>query len=442
MKIIALIVHAYLFMQMYLILSESDDNHRFLKWTMVLLIGGTKYFVESVPYTKNIAPFVICTILIIYSMCIRSHNTNLTNLRYALVVYGMDYVISIVQGSVFGFVATAMETRSEILKYFVLSVCRIIIIIVLCKYKQKVENIKHTRLLNIGVMGTVVLLFAEQVFRVSFTIRQRGYTYLAIAFTCLAALFTTLWLLDHYKMAKIQKMYADDNQQMSQKLHRSKEILPMIANYVSTMDGTPDEGMRKKLEEVCHDYGKELGGTQMCAEFIETTGIDLVDLLLRTKIIECGEQDIELNVFVSTQIAEDMKRMDISDGEITRLMGDLLRNSINAVSKLQNRMILLLIARDENDCVLIRIYDSGIPFPPYVLERFGERGNTTWGTGNGIADMMETLRRVHASIEINMDMDAGDVFTKGIFICFDGEDNVNITHRREYPGDAEGRVCF
>ena len=42
--------------------------------------------------------------------------------------------------------------------------------------------------------------------------------------------------------------------------------------------------------------------------------IDLVNLLLRTKIIECSEQDIELDVFVSTQIDKDMKRLDVSDG--------------------------------------------------------------------------------------------------------------------------------
>ena len=283
--------------------------------------------------------------------------------------------------------------------------------------------------LYIGVMGTTVLLFAEQIFRVSFTTAHADYAYIAIAFTCLAALFTILWLMDHYKMAKIQKMYAEDNKQMSQKLHRSKEILPMIANYASSMDAVQDEEMRKKLEAVCHDYGKELGGAEMSAELFETTGIDLVDLLLKTKITECVEQDIELDVFVGTQIHKDMKRLDIGDGEIARLIGDLLRNAIHAVNGLKNKMVLLLIVKDEDEHVLIRIYDSGIPFPPYVLERFGERGNTTWGTGNGLADLMDTLKRVHASIEINTEMAPGDVFTKEICICFDGEDRVKIPHK-------------
>ena len=440
MAFISYFIYGYMLLLIYEILTE--ERHCNWKYCFVLLVGLSKYIAERGNYTQYVAPFVLCTLLILYSICIHSKNSNLLNFKYALLSYGIHYAINVVTGCVYGIIAGLAEINANDWGYYILSIGRILIVVILIKGKNVLLKLKQGWIIYICVIATIVLMFTEQFLRVYYSTRYKSYGYMAVACTYVAVLFTTLWLLDHYKMAKIQKMYADDNQQMSQKLHRSKEILPMIANYVSTMDGTPDEGMRKKLEEVCHDYGKELGGTQMCAEFIETTGIDLVDLLLRTKIIECGEQDIELNVFVSTQIAEDMKRMDISDGEITRLMGDLLRNSINAVSKLQNKMILLLIARDENDCVLIRIYDSGIPFPPYVLERFGERGNTTWGTGNGIADMMETLRRVHASIEINMDMDAGDVFTKGIFICFDGEDNVNITQRKEYPGDAEGRVCF
>ena len=131
-----------------------------------------------------------------------------------------------------------------------------------------------------------------------------------------------------------------------------------------------------------------------------------------------------------------MKRLDIGDGEIARLIGDLLRNAIHAVNGLKNKMILLLIVKDEDEHVLIRIYDSGIPFPPYILERFGERGNTTWGTGNGLADMMDTLKRVHASIEVNTEMAPGDVFTKEICICFDREDRVKIPHNDKEQNDT------
>ena len=429
MKFLAFILHAYILVWIYESLSE--DKKDFLKYLVIMIIAVTKYLIEPVPYVRNMLPFVLCTILVIYSICTKSRNSNLENLKYALITYGIDYVVNMILGGIGGFVATLMQIKLYDIRYIVLCIGRIWILFLLYKYNSKVAQIRYMRALHIGVIATLILLFLEQIIRGVYMTDRGQYAFIAVACTYLAALFTILWLLDHHKMAKVQKMYEEDNRQMSQKLHRSKEILPMIANYVSNMDGTQDERMREKLEAVCHDYGKELGGAEMSAELFETTGIDLVNLLLRTKIIECSEQDIELDVFVSAQIDKDMKRLDVSDGEITRLLGDLLRNAIHAVEDLSNKMILLLIARDENGCVLIRIYDSGIPFPDHILERFGERGNTTWGTGNGLADLMETVNRVQASIEINTEMAPEDVFTKEISICFDGKGNVNIVKKDE-----------
>ena len=429
MKIITLFIHVYMMMLIYEIF--TSEKARVFRWLFVLLISVAKYAVECFAYSKYLVPFVVCTLLVLYSISIHSNNSNLTNFKFAVISYGIDYVINLVLGSVGGSIIGLLKLRSDAWGYLILSIGRIIAIILLMKGKELFLKIKKGWVIYIGVITTIVLMFIEQLLRVYYATKHESYVYIAVACTYLAALFTILWLLDHHKMAKVQKMYEEDNRQMSQKLHRSKEILPMIANYVSNMDGTQDERMREKLEEVCHDYGKELGGVEMSAELFETTGIDLVNLLLRTKIIECGEQDIELDVFVSTQIDKDMKRLDVSDGEITRLLGDLLRNAIHAVEDLSNKMILLLIARDENGCVLIRIYDSGIPFPDHILERFGERGNTTWGTGNGLADLMETVNRVQASIEINTEMAPEDVFTKEISICFDGKGNVNIVKKDE-----------
>lgn len=429
MKIVTLIIHGYILMLIYEIL--TSEKARVRRWVFILLIGIATYIAEYFTYTHYLVPFIACTLLVLYSMSTHSNNANLTNLKFAVASYGIDYVINLVLGSVSGAVAGVIEVSIKDGGLLMVILGRVLAIIMLIKGKGALSKIKQGWIIYIGIIATIALIFTEQLVRISYMTERLDYVYIALACTCLAALFTILWLLDHHKMAKVQKMYAEDNRQMSQKLHRSKEILPMIANYVSNMDGTQDERMREKLEAVCHDYGKELGGAEMSAELFETTGIDLVNLLLRTKIIECSEQDIELDVFVSAQIDKDMKRLDVSDGEITRLLGDLLRNAIHAVEDLSNKMILLLIARDENGCVLIRIYDSGIPFPDHILERFGERGNTTWGTGNGLADLMETVNRVQASIEINTEMAPEDVFTKEISICFDGKGNVNIVKKDE-----------
>lgn len=442
MNAVLTIMHAYI----YILLYEKliGENRFYGRWIFVLMFCGVRYVEETLSFVAPLQPLIIFSLLIIYSFCVRSANSNVGNLWYALITYVLDEVFHVIFGSVLGLIVFLLKEKGNNWDYIsVVSVLgRLMFLVFLIRDKKCFSKIKQTWVLSIVKIISIIVLVLGQLICLAHSVTNESIMYAAIACVYMVVLFTILWLLDHYKMEKLQKMYADDNRQMSQKLHRSKEILPMIANYVSSMDGTQDEEMRKKLEAVCHDYGKELGGAEMSAEFFETTGIDLADLLLRTKIIECGEQDIELNVFVSTQINEDMKRLDISDGEITRLLGDLLRNAINAVSKLQDKMILLLIARNENDCVLIRIYDSGIPFPPYILEHFGERGYTTWGTGNGLADLMDTVTRVHGSIEINMDMDPGDVFTKEIYICFDGKNTINIVKKENTQREIDANVCM
>lgn len=422
MEIVMVILYAYLYMLLYETLAE-EDGHK-LKYVFVVLIGITKYLSHFTLLTRYLAPVISVSLLVIYSMCIKSKNSNLRNLKYAIVAQGIwlviYFILTFVVAVFFGFA----DNEDSI--YIFITVCmgRIVFICVITKWKERFQEIKKEWMLNIGLVVALIMLVIEQLQRIGSSTQNNSLLDIGAVGAGVAVLFTILWLLDHRKMANIQEMYAADNQQMSQKLHRSKEVLPMIANYVSNMGAGQDERMREKLAQVCRDYGKELGGMDMSSEFFDTTGIDLVDLLLRTKIIECEEQDIELNVFVGTEIDADMKRLDVGDGEVMRMLGDLLRNAMHAVSGIQDKLILLLIARDENGCVLFRIYDSGIPFPPYVLKNLGERGYTTWGTGNGLADLMATLKRAHASIEISTEMEESDLFTKQISICFDGKETV------------------
>ena len=50
----------------------------------------------------------------------------------------------------------------------------------------------------------------------------------------------------------------------------------------------------------------------------------------------------------------------------------------------------------------------------------GERGNTTDGTGNGLADTIETLGHYHASFAIEPIEPGTDIYTKCVHIAFDG----------------------
>lgn len=66
----------------------------------------------------------------------------------------------------------------------------------------------------------------------------------------------------------------------------------------------------------------------------------------------------------------------------------------------------------EIDC-----YDSGVPFDESILKEFGKRGLTTGGTGEGLANMMDTLQRYQISLTIT-EYEETEEFSKCMNFCF------------------------
>ncbi len=424
MEMIKFLVHAYLYLLIFQYLIDKNSGR--LKWIFVVLFGLIQYITKYMLLTKSLLPLILCTSLILYGKCIQSKYSNLQYLNFALITYGMDLVLNVVLGSICGIIGGVFEIGGKNWISIWTTIGRILFIVFLSKNKDKLQNLKVAWILYIVEAASIVALFVEQVLSIAYVTKNNSFVYISVACIYVVALFTTLWLIDHHKMLKIQNEYALDNQQMSQKLHRSKEVLPLLASYVTSMDVTPDEKMRQKLQDVCHDYGRELCGSQMDVALFNTTGVGLLDLMLQNKVSECRNRNIEMEVFVNTEIDEDMEELHISDGELIRMMGDLLRNAIHAVEAAgaSNGMILALVARNAYGHVELQVHDSGVPFPKEIMDNIGKRGNTTWGTGNGIADLIVSLRRVRASFDIIPVPDPDDIFTKEVCIRFDGKGTV------------------
>ena len=161
----------------------------------------------------------------------------------------------------------------------------------------------------------------------------------------------------------------------------------------------------------------------MNRELFSSTGVQMLDLMLCKKLEECRSQCIEMDIFVYATIDKKMRALRITNQELLRLFGDLIRNAMRAIIKAADtqRDILLMITYNDEENLEFQIYDNGVPFPRSVLSHLGERQNKEAGTGNGLADMMEILDRVKASIEILPLKNENDIFTKRICICFDGK---------------------
>ncbi|MDD6038618.1 MAG: hypothetical protein PUD20_07505 [bacterium] len=214
---------------------------------------------------------------------------------------------------------------------------------------------------------------------------------------------------------------------MSQRLHRSKDVLGVVSQVVANEDHI-DPKLRQELADFCGDEMNELQDRALGANLIGDTGIELVNVMLQKQMLRCAEENISFDVMIPTPIDGYIQSIGISVTEFMRMLNDLLKNAVKAILSTEDepRELLLIMGAAEMACLELRIYDSGIPFPPCILEHFGERGYTTGGTGNGLADTVGTLDRYHASLALEIMEPGTDIYTKCIHISFDGKGQISV----------------
>lgn len=118
---------------------------------------------------------------------------------------------------------------------------------------------------------------------------------------------------------------------------------------------------------------------------------------------------------------EMLREKKIRELDFLQLIGDLMRNAFRAIDRDgKDQGNILLVMGCIGDTLQVDIYDDGVPFPMFILNEFGKRGNTVGGTGNGISDMMEVLERYRATFRIT-EYQENNTYTKGISIIWDEE---------------------
>lgn len=111
----------------------------------------------------------------------------------------------------------------------------------------------------------------------------------------------------------------------------------------------------------------------------------------------------------------------ISQGKLLELIGDALANAMHAITRKPHRedeiVELFMGFSKESGRYELDVYDSGEPFPDKILSQFGRRGLTTGGTGEGLANMLETLKKYRIRLMITEYSDEEDM-SKCLNFCF------------------------
>ena len=391
----------------------------FISSIIAAVISISNYYEEE--WMVAITPIVVLLALMVLGLVTEEKRSVIQSIVGAIESYVMTFLICFIIGILLGIVAkigfNSMHTYG---KYALLIAMRILCIIFVCvKYDWLQQKVKKTAV-NVMILIGAFYMFFQQFFQTAYIDKNYSFAMIVVLLLYLTMIFTAFMLLQHNRLTAKQQAIEEDNRQMSQRLHRSKDVLGVVSQVVASEDHI-DPKLRKELADFCDDEMNEMQDRALGANLIGDTGIELVNVMLQKQMMRCADLNISFDVMIPAPIDGYIREIGISATEFMRMLNDLLKNAVKAILSSDNthRELLLIMGEAGNDCFEIRLYDSGVPFPPKILEHLGERGNTTDGTGNGIADTVETLRHYRASFVIEPIEPGTDIYTKCIHIAFD-----------------------
>lgn len=234
-----------------------------------------------------------------------------------------------------------------------------------------------------------------------------------------------LWILDkRQEQKKIQELTAY--------AHRTREVIPSVSRVLSKLEELSDyidksDAIVKELRSICDMDMKETRREAANIKTFNSTGSFVLDEQLERYLEEAAEQEFDLDIIVRAPADEILETNQINIYSFMQIIGDLYRNAYKVVLKRKTGgHILICFGFNGEGNYEISVYDNGECFSQYVLQRLGERGVTTDGTGHGLADIFATLEQCKGSFILNQASLKSSIFTKGICIVFDNEGRKEI----------------
>ena len=255
--------------------------------------------------------------------------------------------------------------------------------------------------------------------------------FLIIALTLLIIFFAR----NHNKQRKFeakQQKLEEQYDELVAKDHDNNSVIPAFRQWLSQMQqqGTTIENntelnaMYEMAKEISIDFSDRDTQTALNIFNVPQEWSALYHCI-KAISLECRQKHIE----VSIQNKVDKKgwdKLSVSKVDFIRLVGNLFSNAKKELSKMDAPgKIVTVLFRDKYDAFELDIHDNAPAFPIEILQRLGQRGNSTNGTGNGYAEIFEFLRKYKASLRIYESSGGTDCY-KRINVKLDGQSQVAI----------------
>lgn len=315
---------------------------------------------------------------------------------------------------------------------------KLLICICFTVWRQRIPLYKMYKNKSVRILSAIIgvfLVILEQTGLHLFDSNRHNFSVIIGNLFIFSIIIGILWLLDHYRLAAGKLKVEQDNRRMNTSLHKTKELMPLLISVVNENEGLLDPQLVEEFNQIYSEQMIAGRKDSMNYKLLGTTGIKLLDAQLQHYILECNKKGIVMDVFASEPIAKQIHEMGIAQLMVHNVVGDLLRNAIRAITRdgRTDGKILVIVGK-KNETVEIDIFDNGANLPLEVLERFGTRGVTTGGTGNGLADLVEMLAAENISLVIRENAGENSTYTKGFLLVFDGKNRRElITWRTDEP---------
>ena len=226
------------------------------------------------------------------------------------------------------------------------------------------------------------------------------------------------------------KQFEQHNDLLAKIIHKDNKLIPAmelaVREYLQSFTQGDTDNIRETgqlllnhLETVSHERSGIIEEYQFSSKKLPLTGVISIDALMTYMLNKARENCIEFELVISGSVKYLVGNI-ILESDLNTLLADLIENAIIATKYGENRKILVSLGICE-DCYLIDVFDSGIPFDAETIVNLGLKKFTTHndGSGIGLTTAFEIFKKYGASFLIEEFDSENTLFTKKVSVKFD-----------------------
>ncbi len=344
-----------------------------------------------------------------------------------MIEFGILYAFFSIKRFKNGFLFINAKLNNEVTNIIIINISTIMIILY-CLLGAKYDQITWSLIISFLIIGVVMYFTIHKMLTMHY--KQK--------------LLTDT--MEEYKKELIEKQneidaLKQDKKNVSKITHefynRQKALELMVASNMNSYNIDKENispNVLKIIESLTNEYSERFEEVKELPKLDETE-MPEIDNMFKYMQSECQKNDINFKLKVIGNIHYLVNNL-ISKDKLETLIGDHLRDAINAVSLSdENNKEVLAILGVKNKKYELSIYDTGVDFTIDTLMKLGLEAVTTnkerGGTGTGFMTTFETLEETKASLIITeYPKLESNTYTKCVTIKFDGKKQYKICSYR------------